>query len=306
MDWARPPMRRTVLATVAVLAVASSIATVDLAGASSSEPSSRGGRVSGGSVAVLYAGSLVRLMESGIGPAFTRATGYRFVGYSGGSKELASEVKGGIERGDVFVSASPSVDQSLEGKANGSWVSWYVDFGRSNLVLGFNRRSRFATALRSRPWYRVITSPGFLLGRTDPTIDPKGALVVEALRDEARRTGDAALLSITKSTKGVFPEETLLGRLQAGQLDAGFFYLVEAKAAGLPTVSLAPVALSATFTVTILDRAPDAKGALAFVRFLLGKRPRSILEDNGFTLTTPPVLFGSNAPSSVREVTTRS
>ena len=259
-----------------------------------------------GSVNVFYAGSLVRLMDSGIGPLFTRLTGYRFVGFSGGSKELASEIKGGVERGDVFVSASPSVDKSLEGRKNGAWVSWFVTFGRSELVLGYNKKSRFAKDLRSRPWYKVITLPGFRLGRTDPTIDPKGALTVEALRDEARRTGDRALLSIANSQTGVYPEETLLGRLQAGQLDGGFFYLVEAKAAGLPTESLAPILLAATFAVTTLAHSPDEAGAVAFVRFLLGKQAGAVLMRDGITVRTPPLLSGSNVPSSITALTKRS
>ena len=35
-------------------------------------------------VKVLYAGSLVNLMEHGVGPAFDKATGNQFQGYAGG------------------------------------------------------------------------------------------------------------------------------------------------------------------------------------------------------------------------------
>ena len=43
----------------------------------------------GTDVAVLYAGSLVNLMERSVGPAFDRASGDHFRGYAGGSKLLA-------------------------------------------------------------------------------------------------------------------------------------------------------------------------------------------------------------------------
>src|ERR1700691_3044202 len=74
-----------------------------------------------GTVNVLYAGSLVNLMEHGIGPAFEQATGESFRGFAGGSKELANQIKGRLRPGDVFISANPKVDSALMGAANGSW-----------------------------------------------------------------------------------------------------------------------------------------------------------------------------------------
>ena len=41
-----------------------------------------------GSVSVLYAGSLVSVMEQAIGPAFTKQTGIGFQGHAGGSNGL--------------------------------------------------------------------------------------------------------------------------------------------------------------------------------------------------------------------------
>jgi molybdate/tungstate transport system substrate-binding protein len=78
----------------------------------------------------------------------------------------------------------------------------------------------------------VITEPGFLLGPTDPKTDPKGALTATALKDAAETYDDPKLAAIATSTSNVFPEETLVGRLQAGQLDAGFFYTSQTTPAG--------------------------------------------------------------------------
>jgi len=75
-----------------------------------------------GTVNVLYVGSLVNLMERGVGPAFSKAIGDQFRGYAGGSNKVANEIKGELRRGDIFISANPKVDEQLMGAANGDWV----------------------------------------------------------------------------------------------------------------------------------------------------------------------------------------
>ncbi|MBO1765981.1 substrate-binding domain-containing protein [Allobranchiibius sp. GilTou38] len=244
-----------------------------------------------GSVNVLYAGSLVKLMEDKIGPGFKAATGYSFSGFSAGSTALASQIKGKVRRGDVFVSASPKADQSLMGTANGDWVSWYVTFGSSKLVLGINPKSRFASALKTEPWYDVITQPGFKVGFTDPKTDPKGKLTAQALSDDAK--AHPALSKVASSTSDVFPEETLVANLQSGQLDAGFFYTSEAKTAGIQTVPLTGTDLKASYTVTVLKGAPNAAGAAAFVKYLLGSQTQAIFKAAAFTVTSPPKVTGT-------------
>lgn len=256
-----------------------------------------------GKVAVLYAGSLVHLMEQGIGPAFHSATGYSFSGFSGGSSGLANEIKGKVRQGDVLVSASPKADAALMGAANGNWVSWYATFAQAPLVLGYNAKSSFAHQLQAKPWYQVITQPGFRVGRTDPTLDPKGELTVKALRQAASVYHDPALLQILGTGSTVFPETELLGRLSAGQLDAGFFYANEATQAHIPTVPLGQVHLSATYTVTVLRGAPDQARAVAFVRYLLSNKGRAILASTGLQVTTPSLTGNAGAvPSGLRQV----
>jgi molybdate/tungstate transport system substrate-binding protein len=253
-----------------------------------------------GPVNVLYAGSLVTVMEKQIGPAFHSATGYTFTGFSAGSTALATEIKAGVRQGDVFISASPAVNTSLTGTANGDWVSWYVTYATSPLVIGYNPHSKFAQDLQTMPWYQVITQPGFLIGRTDPATDPKGKLTVSALNDAAAKYNDPKLKSIATDSTNVYPEETLVGRLQAGQLDAGFFYTSEAKAANIPTVALTGETEKATYTITILNRAPHQTGAEAFVNYLLGPMGKAILQENAFTLVTPPAVTGTGIPASVQ------
>ncbi len=53
-----------------------------------------------------------------------------------------------------------------------------------------------------------------------------------------------------------------------GQLDAGFFYGVEAAAAHIKTVPLTGTSLAGDYTITILNKAPHEAAAVAFVNFL--------------------------------------
>lgn len=252
-----------------------------------------------GAVNVLYAGSLVNMMQQQIGPAFQKATGYSVTGESGGSTALVTEIKGKVYRGDVFISASPKATETLMGASNGDWVSWYASYASSDVVLGYNPNSKFASVIRSEPWYKAITAPGLRLGFTDPATDPKGKLVAQALSDTAKSRNLPALSAIENDKGDVFPEETLVARLQSGQLDAGFFYTAEAVPAKIPTVPLAGENLKATYTISVLRGAPNGAGAQAFVSYLLGPAGRAVLKEDGFTLISPPAIAGGGVPSSV-------
>ncbi len=280
-----------------------------------SGPGSLGGRESsdhpGGTVAVLYAGSLVNLMEHDLGPAFQRRTGYRFFGYPAGSRALANQISGKLRRGDVFISASAGVDEDLMGEAHGDWVRWYATFATAPLVVGYNPESRFAADFKSQPWYEVLAEPGIRIGRTDPRLDPKGARTIQLLRRAERvyrKPGLARrVLGADENPDQVFPETDLVGRLQAGQLDAAFFYANEATELGMPVVEpAAAVDPAATYTVTVLERGPDSRGAEAFVAFLLGPPGRAILERHGLSLVRPRISGDASAiPARLRPLVGR-
>ena len=261
-------------------------------------------------VNVLYAGSLVNLMEHDMGPAFEAATGQKFRGYAGGSSLLANQIKGKLRQGDIFISASSKVNSTLMGSTNGSWVSWYVVFGESALMIGYSTSSRFAADFKSKPWYEVLAEPGIRIGRTDPNLDPKGALTLKLLAAAEQfyhRPGLARqVLGADENPAQVLPEETLVGRMQSGQLDAGFFYSTEINDARIPSASLpAAIAPKAVYTVTILRDAPHASGAQRFVAFLLGGQGRRILARHGVTLVKPTVSGAANhAPPAIRALAT--
>jgi molybdate/tungstate transport system substrate-binding protein len=275
---------------------ASSPAASSPAAAASASPTATGT----GTVNVLYAGSLVNLITKQAGPAFQTASGYSVTGEGAGSTALVTDVKGKVYKGDVFISASPTATKTLMGTANGDWVTWYASFATSNVVLGYNPNSKFASVIKSEPWYKAITTPGLKLGFTDPATDPKGKLVAQALSGAAKSKNLPALTTIENDKGDVFPEETLVARLQAGQLDAAFFYTIEATPVNIPTVPLTGEDLKATYTISTIKGAPNESGAEAFSAYLLGPSGQAVLKQDGFNLITPPKVTGTGVPATVQ------
>jgi molybdate/tungstate transport system substrate-binding protein len=265
--------------------------------ATGSAPSTR---VGSGSVNVFYAGSLSTLMTKVIGPDFQSQTGYTFQGTGGDAGMLANEIKAKTVRADIFISAAPSKDQVLEGPANGNWVSWYASFATSPLVLGYNPRSSFASDFTSQPWYEAVDHPGVLLGRTDPAIDPKGVLAVKALDAAAAAHHEPQLATDATDTSEIFPETSLVSRLQSGNLDAGFLYSVEATSANIKFVPVTGAGtLQAQYTITIVNHGPDPAAAAAFVGYLLGSDGQQQMAHAGIDLTKPVAVSGT-APSGLQ------
>ena len=262
----------------------------------------------GGAVTVFYAGSLVHLMDSGIGPAFDTADRGQFRGYSGGSFQLVYEIRERLRKGDVFISADSRANEDLMGPVNGDLVTWYVTFAQSPLVIGYNPASRFADDLKAKPWYEVLQEPGIRIGRTDPKVDPKGQTAVDVL-DKAERVYklpdlSRKVLGAPENQEQLFPEDDLVSTLQSGELDAGFFYSTETVDHNIAAIKLPPeISLSAHYTATVLREAANPAGADRFIAFLLGAEGRAIMQRHG--LDVIPLSFNGNpkkVPDALRSL----
>ena len=249
-------------------------------------------------VTVLYAGSLVGLMERSVGPAFKQQTGDEFRGHAGGSQELAKKVKEGALQGDVFISADPKVNALLSGQTNAD--QWYVTFAESPLVLGISPSGRFASDAKGKPWDEILMQPGVKIGRTDPAKDPKGALTVEFLK----KADKPELAKLVLDHSSVLPEETLVQKIQAGELDVGFFYSVETTDAGLTAIEFpAAITPKAIYTLTILQNAPNPDSGQKFISFLLGSKGLALLKEHGLSLTDPQLTDAdSSVPPAIRSL----
>jgi molybdate/tungstate transport system substrate-binding protein len=286
----------------ALIAAFASIACIGLAAAgcssSSSTPPKSTAKPSG-DVDVFSAGSLDTLMTKSVGPAFHAATGYTLVDTSHGSGTLAANIKDKVAVADVFVSASPAVDTTLEGAANGNWISWYGAFATSPEVLGYYPKSKFAKDLQTMPWYKVITMPGFRLGRTDPTQDPGGVLAAEALEETATAQHLPALNTLATETSDEYAENPEEADIQTGALDGAFMYEADANSQASPFVRLTGVNLAGDYTITLLNKAPHKAAAEAFIKFLLGPTGQAEMKADKFSIVSPATLSGSGVPSSL-------
>ena len=107
-------------------------------------------------------------------------------GTAPGRRSLCRKSRAGCDNGDVFISASPTANQGLD-SATRNLVCWYATFAKAPLVIGYNSNSQFASDFRSKHWYQVIPEPSNRIGRSDPALDPKGKLTVDALHRPGRR-----------------------------------------------------------------------------------------------------------------------
>jgi molybdate/tungstate transport system substrate-binding protein len=255
-----------------------------------------------GDVEVFSAGSLDTLLTKSVGPAFHAATGYTLVDTSHGSSTLAADIKNKIAVADVFVSASPAVDTTLEGAKNGNWVSWYADFASSPEVLGYYPKSKFATDLKTMPWYKVITMAGFRLGRTDPSQDPGGVLAIDALEQTATAQHLSALKTLATESSDVYEEDTEEADIQTGQLDASFMYEADANSQDSPFVKLTGTNLAGDYTITVIKNAPHVAAAEAFIKFLLCPTGQAEMKADNFGIVSPPTVTGSGVPSDLTSV----
>jgi molybdate/tungstate transport system substrate-binding protein len=268
-----------------------------------------------GTVQVLYAGSLGSVLEKSVGPEFEKGSGFTYQGEGQGSLGAAKMIFDGLRSPDVFISADAAVNDKVLMTPDKKLTDWYVTFASSAIVLGYNPNSKFKSVFEQvqagkLPWYEALKMSGLKLGRTDPDLDPKGyrTLFLFHLAEGYYHRNDlSSLLGDPANPAQIFPEPELMIRMESGQLDAAFFYRHEVVAHKVPFIELPNqinqsdptlatlykeqkyttgkgVTMTATpivFTVTIPHTAKNVSGAVAFVRFLLTGKGRSLIEQYG-------------------------
>ncbi len=215
----------------------------------------------GGKIFVMYAGSLVKIFEQDLGPAFQNKTGYKYTGEGRGSLQIANMILDGQRRPDVFVSAGTIPINKLI-NSTGSTASksplahGLAKFASAEMVIAYSPTSKFHTDLDKAkkglvPWYQVLSEPGLKFGRTDPDLDPKGyyTIIMSKLANSYYKDPSIKqrILGDDKNPKQLFPEETLITTLETGHLDAIAAYKHEAVARGLHTRYLQKFSRSRSF-----------------------------------------------------------
>ena len=289
----------------------------------------------GGTVRVLYAGSLGAVLEKSVGPEFEKASGFTYQGEGQGSLGAAKMIFDGLRSPDVFISADAAVNDKVLMTPAKKLTDWYVTFASSAMVLGYNPNSKFKSLFEQVqagkvPWYEALKTPGLKLGRTDPNLDPKGYRTIflfHLAEGYYHRNDLTSLLGDPANPAQIFPEPELLIRMESGQLDAGFFYRHEVVAHKMPFIELPNqinqsdpalaslyreqkfttnkgVTITASpivFTVTIPHTVKNASGAEAFIRFLTAGKGRGLIEQYGLRLSA--ILISgdkSKVPSDIQ------
>jgi len=188
------------------------------------------------------------------------------------------------------------------GAKNGNWVNWYADFAASPEVLGYYPKSKFAKDLQTMPWYKVITMPGFRLGRTDPSQDPGGVLAAEALNETATAQNLPALKTLATEQSDVYSEDPEEADIQTGQLDGAFMYEADANSQASPYVKLTGTNLAGQYTIALINNAPHEAAAEAFIKFLLGPTGQSEMKADNFEIVSPAKVTGTGVPSALSSV----
>ena len=286
-------------------------------------------------VNVLYAGSLLSVMEQGLGPAFVTAS-YDYKGEGHGSVQNANFVIDGQRFPDIFISAGLPPIQMLFNN-NPPLAKWYITFAADEIVIAYSNKSRFLDQFEKASqglvsWYQVLANPEVRFLRTDPEQDPKGyyMIIVARLADlyYGNSTISSSILRGTRNPTQLRPEEILRTLLESGECDAIPLYKHEAVERRLPFISLPPSInlgslsyadnyKSATyrlqnnrtvfgepivFAVTMPTTANNLAGAVRFVQFLLSDVGQQILRVHGFS----PVQFtaGGQKDAIPPEITT--
>jgi len=293
-----------------------------------------------GTANVAYASSLEYLNEKVAGPAFTKATGYGYSGHSGASGELSSDIAAGEISPNVFESVGGDNITPLFPK----FTKWYVQYAATSIVVAYNPKSKYASDFKAyadgtkplQDLFKLMETPGFKLGRTDPNIDPQGRSFIYMLQlaqayYHLPSDTVSKILGTTDwadpNSPQIYAESSLDATLQSGQLDASSAYITQAVELHLPyivlpdainlgnaafatqyakahiTITVKGVKTPKTGSPLVIDITtigkPSSAGT-AFVKYTLSPAGLALYKAGGFTLIKPTASGTTSAiPSSI-------
>jgi molybdate/tungstate transport system substrate-binding protein len=185
------------------------------------------------------------MMDGGVKPAVAKSLGADLQGRAQGSTGLANLIAAGSIRPDVFISVTPGPMRSVlkAGKAERA-----IPIAHTAMVIAYSPKSQYAPLFAkaddpdAKPWWQILKTPGLRFGRTDPNADPQGLNIIFMVQLAASYYHQPDLvdriLGPQINPQQIFQESEVMGRLQAGQLDASSAYGTQPAALGLPFISL--------------------------------------------------------------------
>ncbi|MCD6239641.1 MAG: tungstate ABC transporter substrate-binding protein WtpA [Thermotogae bacterium] len=271
-----------------------------------------------GKIVIFHAGSLSIPFDE-LEKAFeARYPGTDVIREAAGSRTTARKVTDLNRRADVVAVADYTVIRAL---MMPEFTDWYINFATNEMAIMYTSHSRYADEINVDNWYRILLKPGVEYGHSDPNSDPCGyrsQLVWKLAEKYYKEPGLYTKLVKGCPLKNIRPKETdLIALLETGELDYIFIYRSIAQQHNLPFVELpeeislkndkysdfyatvsfdvngkkpgemiTKIGKPMVYGVTIPNNAPNRRGAIAFLKFLLGPEGRKIMKENG----QPPII----------------
>lgn len=195
-------------------------------------------------IRVTYAGSMGKVMDQSLGPAFAKQNDGKYEGQGQGAYGMARLLASKKITADVFVSITPGPMQILK---DAGLIDDAVPVASTSMVIAYSPKGKFAQQFAQAKgsdasWLKVLATPGIKFGRTDPINDPKGQNIVFALllaEKYYKQPGIAdKIMGGYQNPAQTHLEGGLLARLESGQVDAAAGYESEVISAHLPYVAL--------------------------------------------------------------------
>ena len=213
-------------------------------------------------------------------------------------------------------------------------VSWYAEFARNRMIIGYTERSRHAAEIDSTNWPKILAMSDVEVGRPDPDLAPAGyrtLLMLQLAERHYHSPGLAARVLANAPQRNMRPNAAeLAALLQTGELDYIFDYESVASAYGFKALHL-PAAIdlgdpaqvgeyakarvrvkgkgsdSTTFAgapivyaLSVPRGAPHAAAAQRLARFLLSADGRRMMRAAHVDALDEAVFVGTEVPDVIR------
>ena len=250
---------------------------------------------------------------------------------SGASLEHARKITELGRVPDVIALADVEVFPQLLMPAH---VSWYAEFARNRMIIGYTELSRHASEIDSTNWPRILAMRDVQVGRPDPDLAPAGyrtLLMLQLAERYYRLPGLAARVLANAPRRNMRPNAgELAALLQTGELDYIFDYESVASAYGFKALHL-PAAIdlgdpaqsgdyakvrvrvkgkgndSATFAgapivyaLSVPRGAPHPVAAQRLAGFLLSPDGRRMMRASRVDALDQAVFVGTDVPDVIR------
>lgn len=195
-------------------------------------------------IRVTYAGSMGKVMDRALGPAFAKQQDGTYQGQGQGAYGMARLLASKKITADVFVSITPGPMQILK---DAGLIDSAIPVASTSMVVAYSPKGKYAQQFAQAKgsdgsWLKVLATPGVKFGRTDPVNDPKGQNIIFTLllaEKYYKQPGMAEkIMGGYQNPAQTHLEGGLLTRLESGQVDAAAGYESEVISAHLPYIAL--------------------------------------------------------------------